>query len=52
MLRDVKPAEDRVHQAYEEELQEYKNSKELQKKIYEEAFRMFAICYNQGLKAA
>lgn len=33
-------------------MQEYKNSKELQKKIYKEAFRVFTTGYNQGLKAA
>lgn len=46
LLKDAKAIEDKVHQAYEKRVQEFKNLEELRKKIYEEAFRMFSIGYN------
>lgn len=51
-MRDAKVTEDKVNQACEERVQEFKNLQELRKKIYEEAFCIFSTGYNQGLKAA
>lgn len=39
-------------QACKERVQEFKNSEEPRKKIYEEAFIKFSTGYNQGLKVA